>query len=247
MIIPGGICTVESITRPFLERFMPEIHATPTMHRKQWEFALVAEAIESAGLTMPGSKGLGFGVGIEPMTAWFASHGCNVTATDIAGGWWSNWEATLNDRGICEPTEFAERVTVREADMNWIPSDLRNFDFCWSCCSLDHLGSLRLGKRFIYNSLDCLRPGGVAVHTTEFNLNSDDWRTVDYADTVLWMPIDILEMYALLEKRGHRAAFDWTCGEVDQWQGHVRLWIGEFPATSCGFVIQKLTGDKQWT
>ena len=30
------------------------------------------------------------------------------------------------------------------------------------------------GLRFLEDSLDCLKPGGVAVHTTELNLSSNE-------------------------------------------------------------------------
>ena len=77
-----------------------------------------------------------------------------------------------NDQ-ICPEDEFRRLVDFRYCDMNNISSDLHEFDFCWSCCALEHLGSLSAGLRFIERSLDTLRPGGWAVHTTEFNLFSD--------------------------------------------------------------------------
>ena len=44
----------------------------------------------------------------------------------------------------------------------------------WSSCSLEHLGSISHGIEFILNSLKCLKQHGVAVHTTEFNLSSNE-------------------------------------------------------------------------
>ena len=52
--------------------------------------------------------------------------------------------------------------------MNHLPDDLRGFDFTWSSCALEHLGTLAAGADFVVAQMDCLRPGGVAVHTTEF-------------------------------------------------------------------------------
>ena len=74
--------------------------------------------------------------------------------------------------------------------MNDISSDLSNFDFCWSCCALEHLGSLSAGMRFIERSLDTLRPGGWAVHTTEFNIFSDV-ATIERGATVLYRQRDL--------------------------------------------------------
>ena len=37
----------------------------------------------------------------------------------------------------------------REVDMRAIPTDLRGFDFAWSSCALEHLGSLGAGMAFV--------------------------------------------------------------------------------------------------
>ena len=39
---------------------------------------------------------------------------------------------------------------------------------------IDRIGSIELGLQFIENSMATLRPGGVAVHTTEFNLEDGE-------------------------------------------------------------------------
>jgi cyclopropane fatty-acyl-phospholipid synthase-like methyltransferase len=79
----------------------------------------------------------------------------------------------LHVPSILDRDSFARQVSWRAVDMNAIPGDLRGFDLCWSACALEHLGGIRHGLDFIAASLDCLRPGGLAVHTTEFNLSSD--------------------------------------------------------------------------
>jgi hypothetical protein len=76
-------------------------------------------------------------------------------------------------------------------DMNAIPDDLVGFDFCWSACALEHLGSLRHGLDFIGNSLKCPKPGGVAVHAIEFNLGSD-LRTLERGQSVVYRERDVI-------------------------------------------------------
>lgn len=71
------------------------------------------------------------------------------------------------------------------ADMNNISASLFDgFDFVWSPCALEHLGSKQLGLEFIVKSAQCLKPGGMAVHATEFDLSGqskiDNWQTVLY-------------------------------------------------------------------
>lgn len=244
-VYPGGICHAASAKRDSLKRLGGLLKESFHIHRKQWEYALVVDALEAAGLIGPGKRGLGFGVGVEPLVAYFASRGCTIVATDLEHGWYDNSFARLNQRGICPPDEFSRLVTTRHVDMNWIPHDLTDFDFCWSCCSMDHLGSIRLGKRFVYHSLRCLKPGGIAVHSGEFNLQSH-WHTIDYAGTVLWTRYDVDETLAYLRERSHDAPFNWTTGDSPEDQlakqgagVHIRLMIGEFLATSFGLVIRK--------
>src|SRR5438045_9280230 len=97
--------------------------------------------------------------------------------------------------------------------MTAVSSDLTGFDFCWSLCAMEHFGSLEAGARFVERSLQCLRPGGVAVHTTEMNISSDDRTLVD-GPTVLYRKRDIESLAAGLEEVGHNvAALDFDVGD----------------------------------
>src|SRR5262249_15427695 len=137
------------------------------------------------GLLTSGKRGIGFGVGREPLPSLFASFAVEIVASDqsveaaeragwVRGGMHSPDLSALNENRICTDPVFSRLVSFMAIDMNDIPSSLDEaFDFCWSSCSLEHLGSLNHGLEFIENSLRVLRPGGVAVHTTEFNLSSD--------------------------------------------------------------------------
>ena len=61
--------------------------------------------------------------------------------------------------------------------------------------------------------MDMLRPGGMAVHTTEFNLSSND-KTFESEATSFYRRRDMEEMAARLEGRGYQVLpFDWTLGQ----------------------------------
>ncbi len=140
----------------------------------------------------------------RPLVSAFANRGVQVVATDLAPdsrealGWVrsdqhaSGAEGLLRP-GVCDPAKFRELVTWRAVDMREIPDDLRQFDFCWSVCSLEHLGSLAAGIEFIERSVATLAPGGIAVHTTEFNLSSND-DTIQEGPTVIYRERDLLEL-----------------------------------------------------
>ncbi len=161
-----------------------EIKAAHIFHRKLWEFAYVLQAIHENGHLRPGARGLGFGCGAEPLPSYFANHGIHVTVTDLApeqaeGRGWINTNQHTSSLDAAYQThlvsreQFDNHVSLRYVDMNAIPADLRSYDFCWSICALEHVGSIKKGLDFIENSLLTLRPGGIAVHTTEFNYLND--------------------------------------------------------------------------
>jgi SAM-dependent methyltransferase len=234
----------------------------PIFNRKLWEYAYILQSLSEMGMLAPGRRGLGFGVGQEPLVAVMAARGCEMVATDLnledatKHGWATTGQhaATLellNDRGICPSERFAHLVQHRVADMNNIDPDLTGFDFVYSSCALEHLGSIELGLRFIRNSLNCLRPGGVAVHTTEFNVFSND-ATVDNQGTVLFRKRDIDALAIELRSNGHRIALNYHSGDgpfdthVDAppWSPvHLKIQLGEYVTTSLGLIITKPLSD----
>lgn len=236
-----------------------EMRLEPSMHRKTWEFAYILQVLDIAGVVRPGSRGLGFGVGLEPIPAVLAARGCEVTVTDLPPeearglGWAAMSErglAELDQDGICPADEFARRVRWRPVDMNAIPGELRRggFDFVWSSCALEHLGSIALGQAFILNAVECLKPTGVAVHTTEFNLSSNVF-THDLAPLVLFRRRDVERTLAACRARGWIALFNPSAGHdpLDQmfdlppYDGalHLKLQIGRYVSTSVGIVLRE--------
>ena len=239
--------------------WMKVLREAPRLHRKQWEYFYVAQVLHERGVLRPGMRGLGFGVGREPLPAAFASFGATVVASDqskdraASVGWVGTNEhshdlSLLNDRGICPPEAFERLVSFRTVDMNDIPPDLEGqFDFCWSSCAFEHLGSLRHGLEFVKNAMKVLKPGGVAAHTTEFNLSSDD-DTIDEADLAIYRRRDIDALLGELAAGGACVEpIDWTLGrgvaedvlDLPPYSAgwpHLRLRIFQYDCTSIGIV-----------
>jgi SAM-dependent methyltransferase len=237
------------------------------LHRKMWEWLFVAEALHERGMLAPGRSGLGFGVGQEPLTALFAAEGCDVVATDqprqaaVASGWtdssseWAGGLENLNQWGLCDPDEFARRVRFEAVDMNALPGDLRTgggFDFTWSSCALEHLGTLAAGADFVVEQMDCLKPGGVAVHTTEYLVSSNDV-TVEAGGTVFYRRRDIEALVARLRKQGHDIDVDYTEGttpedlhvDVPPYSDvHLRTELAGYVTTSLALVVTKGAGRR---
>jgi SAM-dependent methyltransferase len=231
------------------------------LHRKLWEWFFITEALAERDMLRPGRRGLGFGVGREPLVALFASMGCEVLATDQSseeatiGGWTDGVQyagnlAGLNDKALCDHEAFERLATFRTVDMRSIPPDLGNFDFTWSSCAFEHLGDLEEGLRFVKNQMRCLRPGGVAVHTTELNVSSDG-ETIRDGPTVLYRRRDLQDLSRSLRKQGDQIEIDFTLGETEDdlhvdrppWSGsHLRIEIAGHIATSFALVIEKGSG-----
>jgi SAM-dependent methyltransferase len=194
----GRVRVAQVSDLPFMRRWLRHTDAGSfdrVTHRKHWEKGWVCGELWRAGLLCSGSRGLGFGVGNDKLPAYFAGLGCEVLATDLdpADRRAAQWAATgqhcagvewLRDPALCEGAAFEARCSFRGVDMNKVPDDLTGFDFCWSVSALDHLGSVGQALEFVRRSVRCLRPGGLAVHVTEFNLSENPLR---------YGPVSVLE------------------------------------------------------
>ena len=89
--------------------------------------------------------------------------------------------------------------------MTAIADDLVNFYFVWSTCAFEHLGSIEAGLAFVEQAMNCLVPGGIAVHTTEFNLDSYEHTTLS-GGTVAYRSRDLVELEERLAEAGHAMA-----------------------------------------
>ncbi len=227
--------------------------------RKFWEFAFILAVLESKDMLVPERRGLGFGTGTEPLPSAFARSGVKITATDapaqfgmettwVYGGQWSQSLQELWHENLVDWETFERNVSFRPVDMNAIPSDLNDFDFCWSACAFEHLGSIRQGLDFLHNSLAPLRAGGIAVHTTEFNIGSDV-DTLERSDLCIFRKIDFETVARELIDAGHMIE------PINLWPGltpvdqhldlppysapHLKLELEGYQTTSIGIIITK--------
>lgn len=216
-------CRAEDFRTPWFSYWTRRFHTELRQHRKLWEYVFIVQALWERGVLRDGSRGLGFGVGTEPLAALFAAEGCEIVGTDMApdaaeaSGWMETSQHALGKEALrhsylCPDAVFDANVSFRICDMNAIPEDLTGFDFCWSSCALEHLGSIEHALVFIERSIECLKPGGWAVHTTEFNLSSND-ETVDHMGTVLPRRRDFEALAERLAAKGHAIApLDFNAG-----------------------------------
>ncbi|MGE0421260.1 MAG: hypothetical protein AB7O88_03305 [Reyranellaceae bacterium] len=253
------LCTQSQVEAPVYQMWLSRIKEQQRRHRKQWEFVYILQVLSTRQMLQPGRRGLGFGVGNEPLPALMASYGVSVHATDLEleeaqrQGWVQTDQhlATLdqlNSRQICDEESFRRLVSFEPIDMNAIPERLSGFDFTWSSCALEHLGSIEHGIRFIEASLRTLKPGGVAVHTTEFNCSSDT-ETLAHGGTVIYRRRDIVGFLDRMTREGYITALTLASpgdpldkhADVPPYSSHdhLRLKLDRYISTSIGILIQK--------
>lgn len=247
-----------------------QLGVKPLYHRKLWELPYVLHNLWSHGKITSGMRGLGFGCGEEAIPSYLAAKGIDVVATDLppdhesAAGWRDTAQHTDSLDKIWRPhlvskEVFNKHVDLEYVDMNAIPEHLRDFDFCWSICAFEHVGSIEKGLSFIENSMTTLKSGGISVHTTEFNFQ--DGPTIDNWGTVLFQQKHFEDLAKRLILAGHRVepiSFDIGDGALDRfidlppygdlpgnWHNmdecpaHLKLSVDGFPSTCYGIVVEK--------
>ncbi len=253
------LCTQAQMEEPEYPAWCAKLAVPPAMHRKYWEFAFIMSVMQRNGLLQPGNRALGFGVGLETMPSCLASYGMQVVATDAPGDAIAGhgWESTAQHSqaaeqlfypGLIAREQFDALVSFRPVDMNAIPDDLRDFQVCWSSCCFEHLGSIEHGLDFVLNSVMTLAPGGIAVHTTEFNLSSNT-DTVEAPGLSIFRKRDIERLMERAMAAGHEVwplNFHPGFGELDQHidappyaMPHLRLELLQHTCTSIGVIIRR--------
>jgi SAM-dependent methyltransferase len=255
------LCTASQFKEAVFEEITQAlaVHAHP--HRRTWEMAYVTSVLASHGLIGIGRRAIGFGCGRERIPSLLASRGVEILATDEpenASVEQARWRGVSMHAGklgdlfhpqIVHLDDFERLVEFGAVDMNDIPASLDGqFDACWSMSAMQHLGSVQHGLAFVEASLRVLRPGGVAVHTTDFNLSSNS-DTLEAGWHNLFRRRDLEALCAHLSAQGHQVmplnlhpGHEQTDDVVDlppHGLPHIKLYIDRFVATSVGIAVRK--------
>ncbi|MBL6081782.1 hypothetical protein JMJ56_27750 [Belnapia sp. T18] len=254
-------CSVRDFTHVDFKTICSELKRPPQFHRKVWEWVYLVHQLRKHGVLKPGMRGIGFGVGTEALPSLFASLGVNVLATDappeigVSAGWQSTSQFANNLNDLYQPDivsrgQFEKHVTYAPCDMNAIDEHFSEYDFCWSSCCLEHLGSLQKGLDFIANSVEkTLKLGGVACHTTELNMSSND-KTIEDGSCVIYRHRDIEEFLNEMTHRGHKVEQFSVAPDTHSLDSyvdvppynhnpHLKLQLMGYVSTSVGLVITR--------
>lgn len=251
----SSLTNMEDFTHERYLYWCNELHQDAShIHRKLWEWVVMCETLDRAGLLVPGTKALGFGVGKEPLVSYFASKRIHVTATDHVtdtGAWAGTFEgAAFRVPNLVDEKAFKRYVRYQDVDMNAIPLDLKNeqFDFIWSSCSMEHLGSRVHGVKFFIEALQCVRLGGLSVHTTEYTFDLG----FDSRDLSFYTAHDLKNLQSMVRSMGWKMdELDFTVGDHPynyvenkthyevQGKPHIRVTLAGRNFTSCLLTVRK--------
>lgn len=260
------LVTADDFEKYWFKSLREELDQPDRIHRKVWENVRIVSEFEQwldVDSDFAHLRCLGFGVGLDPIPSWLASQSDveSVLATDLSiddpaskdwldGQHCSSLDQLYNPK-ICTKDDFYTKVQFQTLDMNHIPLEFESqFDFTWSCGSLEHIGGIDKSIDFFYNQMKCLKPGGLAVHTTEYNLTSNE-DTIDAHNLCLLRKRDIEQIADRVPEFTWCDSFDWHQGEseADTYIAkpphdedepyHLKLQVGNYVTTSILLVATK--------
>ncbi len=139
--------------------------------RKLWELCWLADTFQE--LAAGSETVLGLGVGYEPLIFHFAHLAKQVIATDLYSHDTAWNTARMAVEAVYEKSPFPyprDRVAVRNMDMRRLEMPSESVDAVWSCSSVEHVLTLGQLSQIFREVHRVLKPGGLALITTEFSL-----------------------------------------------------------------------------
>jgi hypothetical protein len=200
------LCTASQFRDAAYAEIAGALGLPPGVGRRRWEQVWIVSVLATEKLIAPGRRGLGLAVENDRIAALLSSRGVEVLATDLPDRDGRSTEARRSRLFYPEVThieEFDQLVRFANLDPRGV-ADVApgEFDFCWSRGVPGVLGEAAAALDFMQASLAPLRPGGLAVHTVEFNLTSNR-TTWEQPDNVLLRRRDIEALAGRLAADGH--------------------------------------------
>lgn len=174
-------CTPAQVRDPAFRGWQKQLDATPRDPATAWQAAYVMQVLERYGLLQPGARGLAFGPQGSAIAGLLTTNGL---ACDTVG---------LSDaKGADQP----EGSVHPEA----LPGDFFAYDLVLSIRATDTLTSERSAQAFLEKAMECLRPGGLAVHVVAHRLAGQETPATSFDRNGLE------KVLLAMISRGHQAA-----------------------------------------
>jgi SAM-dependent methyltransferase len=205
------LCYVEDWENSEIKEALAELQKLSSegfIHRKDWEWALGIIAMRRFGKLNEKSTAIGVGSGTEPVPFYLANKVKHVYATDLYGQN-DGWKRAAPSDFPENPKKYApfpykeDALTVMRMDGTKLEFPSEIFDIAFSFSSIEHFGGG--GKnhsgalRSVREMERVLKPGGLAVITTEYIINDKEHPEFFNRRTIYSDLIDKLERLKLVE------------------------------------------------
>jgi SAM-dependent methyltransferase len=203
------LCCIEDWKNSEIKEALAELQKLSPegfIHRKDWEWALGIIAMRRFGKLNEKSTAIGVGSGREAILYYLANKVKHVYATDLYKV--RNWMEAAPSDFPENPKKYApfpykeDALTVLRMDGTKLEFPSESFDIAFSFSSIEHFGG---GKnhsgalRSLKEIERVLKPGGLAVITTEYIINDKEHPEFFNRRTIYSDLIDKLERLKLVE------------------------------------------------
>jgi SAM-dependent methyltransferase len=203
------LCCIEDWENSEIKEALAELQKLSSegfIHRKDWEWALGIIAMRRFGKLNEKSTAIGVGSGREAILYYLANKVKHVYATDLYKV--RNWMEAAPSDFPENPKKYApfpykeDALTVLRMDGTKLEFPSESFDIAFSFSSIEHFGG---GKnhsgalRSLKEIERVLKPGGLAVITTEYIINDKEHPEFFNRRTIYSDLIDKLERLKLVE------------------------------------------------
>lgn len=242
-----------------------ELREPSRFHRKQWEFAMIFLALQKLHLLNDSATGLSLGGGNERVLYSIANHIKKLFVTDLYDDKtiWDCARTNNPDDFISKSKPFdvnSSKIKALRMDMRNLDFEENTFDFCYSSCAIEHIGSYQDFVQHFNEVYRCLKDGGYYIFTTEFHFGNETIETPnnyifspDYLERIIFesnlslvnhpdarlthnkinypIPANFLNLIFDRENTFEKKL-------MDEWP-HLILLRGKYPFTSILFITQK--------
>lgn len=176
------VCRTADAGDPLWRRGYDDLGFSPNpdvFHRKIWEFNQALYGLRTLNRLAPEATALGIGCGHEEFMYFLANRIRRVIATDLYEGEWIGGESDADV--LTHPAKYApfkyreDHLEVRRMDALALEAADQSVDFVFCLSSIEHFGSRGDKLTALREMHRILKPGGVAVLTTEVVLNRLGW------------------------------------------------------------------------
>jgi len=204
------LCCIEDWENSEIKAALAELQKLSSegfIHRKDWEWALGIIAMRRFGKLNEKSTAIGVGSGREAILFYLANKVKHVYATDLYKV--RNWMEAAPSDFPENPKKYApfpykeDALTVLRMDGTKLEFPSESFDIAFSFSSIEHFGGGKNNHSGALRSLKeierVLKPGGLAVITTEYIINDKEHPEFFNRRTIYSDLIDKLERLKLVE------------------------------------------------